>query len=227
MKTFLHFIFLINMAFGMLAAQADKGTYVLSGTVTYRQSESIPEELSSLIGGSTYTSNFKQKTINFLPRIGYFVNTTTAVGIGIGYQSTIYTQTWGTEKETIKFPRLVIEPYVRFYKPLSDDAFFFIDGAVHFKKGTDTDKYTDSDYPEDNEKSEIEVSDWGILMRPGFVYKFAKRFAMEISIGKLEYSSIDAKPKGAPSSASINNTNFIADFSLKNVTLGIEWYLSK
>lgn len=226
MKTFFSITMLTYLlATANLHAQFSKGTFLLSGSASYKKSESLPEETTALFGTPTYVEDLTFTTITLLPRIGYFVNSNTAVGLGIGYKNTSIEEKEDSGKETIEFPRLIIEPYIRFYKPLTEHAFFFFDGAIHFENGTDVHKYADSGFPIDNDK--VEVSQWGLIARPGFTYKFTDRLALELSIGKIEYSSLDAKPKGAPSSASITNTNFEIDFSLKNVSLGIEWYLSK
>ncbi|NUM79303.1 hypothetical protein HUU42_00755 [bacterium] len=228
MKTFISITILTCLlATTNLYAQFSKGTFLVSGSASYKQSESVPEAAAVLFGTPIYTEGLKFTTFTILPRVGYFVNSKTAIGLGLGYKQTSFEEKDDSEKLKIEFPRLVIEPYVRFYRPLTEHAFFFFDGAIHFETGTNVNKYTDADFPEDNEKIEVEISQWGLIARPGFTYKFTDRLALELSIGKVEYSSLDAKPKGAPSSASITNTNFEIDFSLKNVSLGIEWYLSK
>lgn len=211
-------------SFTNLNAQ-ERGNILLSGSFKYKVSETLPEEFSLL--GSIATSGYENTQFAVLPRVGYFINENTAIGLGLGYSRNKIELTFDTEKETVISPRLIIEPFVRQYKSLGEKTKLFFDVSVSYETGTDKDKYTDSDFPEDNSTSEIENTGFGLAVAPGFAYKIADRIALEISIGKLSYSKLESKPKGAPSDFAIKSSSYGLDLDLKHVMLGVEFYLSR
>jgi hypothetical protein len=226
MRRLMGFLF-ISVVFSVTNLKAqEQGNILLSGSFKYKVSETLPEELS-FFGGSFATDGYKNTQIAVLPRVGYFINGTTAVGLGLGYSLNKIEFKDDTEKETITSPRLIIEPFVRQYKALGEKAKVFFDVSVSYQSGTDKDKYTDSDYPEDNFTSEIENTGFGLAVSPGFTYKIADRIAFEISIGRLSYSKFESKPKGAPSDFAIKSSNYGLELDLKHVMLGVECYLSR
>lgn len=225
MTRLLGFIFISLIWSATIVKAQEQGNILLSGSFKYKVSETLPEEFSLL--GSIVRDGYKNTQIAILPRIGYFINGTTAVGLGLGYSLNKIEVKDDTEKETITSPRLIIEPFIRQYKALGEKASVFFDVSVSYQSGTDKDKYTDSDFPEDNFTSEIENTGFGLAVSPGFTYKIADRIAFEISIGKLSYSKFESKPKGAPSDFAIKSSNYGLDLDLKHVMLGIECYLSR
>ena len=204
----------------------EQGSILISGSLKYKISETLPEELSFL-GNINAIDGYKNTQLVILPRIGFFINGNTAVGVGLGYSKNETEFKDGSEKETLTSPRLIIEPFIRHYKSLGEKANLFVDASVSYRSGTDKDRYTDSDYPEDNESSELENSEFGISISPGLTYKVADRVAIELTVGKLSYSKFESKPKGAPSDFAFKNTNYGLDLDLKHVMVGIELYLSR
>lgn len=225
MTRLLGFIFISLIWSATIVKAQEQGNILLSGSFKYKVSETLPEEFSLI--GSIAANGYKNTQFAVLPRIGYFINENTAIGLGLGYSRNKIEFTSDTEKGTFTSPRLIIEPFVRQYKSLGEKAKLFFDVTVSYQTGTDKDKYTDSDFPEDNSTSEIENTGFGLAVVPGFAYKIADRIALEISIGKLSYSKLESKPKGAPSDFAIKSSSYGLDLDLKHVMLGIECYLSR
>ncbi len=202
--------------FGLSNAQIAKGTTYLSGSVGYSQKE-------------TNNGNYKEENFNVLPRVGYFVNTNLAIGLGVGYQNDKTTTTTNsplTVSEGItKKPAFVVEPFVRKYWTLSDKLYFFGQLAVPMQFGktkeeTNTVTTVGNSTVSNSTSTEAKYTQIGVTVKPGLDYFLNKNWTIEATIGEFGYNNF--KPKDGDAT---NNYNF--GLKLSSVTFGVKYVFAK
>ncbi|WP_027381591.1 outer membrane beta-barrel protein [Chryseobacterium daeguense] len=206
--------------FGLSNAQIAKGTAYLSGSVGYAQEE-------------TNNGNYKKEDFNVLPRVGYFVGTNLAVGLGVGYQTSKTTETTTTllpgttvvSEDITKNPAFVVEPFVRKYWTLSDKLYIFGQLAVPMQFGkTETESNTvattGSTTVTNSTSSEAKYTQVGVTVKPGLDYFLNKNWSIEATIGEFGYNNY--KPKDGDAT---NNYSF--GLNLSSVTFGVKYVFAK
>jgi outer membrane immunogenic protein len=206
--------------FGLSNAQIAKGTAYLSGSVGYSQEE-------------TNNGNYKKEDFNVLPRVGYFVGTNLAVGVGVGYQTSKTTETStaflpGTtvvSEDIIKNPAFVVEPFVRKYWTLSDKLYIFGQLAVPMQFGkteveNTTVATTGSTTVTNSTSSEAKYTQVGVTVKPGLDYFLNKNWSIEATIGEFGYNNY--KPKDGDAT-----NNYTFGLNLSSVTFGVKYVFAK
>ncbi|ALR30499.1 MULTISPECIES: outer membrane beta-barrel protein [Chryseobacterium] len=206
--------------FGLSNAQIAKGTAYLSGSVGYSQEE-------------TNNGNYKKEDFNVLPRVGYFVGTNLAVGVGVGYQTSKTTETStaflpGTtvvSEDIIKNPAFVVEPFVRKYWTLSDKLYIFGQLAVPMQFGkteveSTTVATTGSTTATTSNSSEAKYTQVGVTVKPGLDYFLNKNWSIEATIGEFGYNNY--KPKDGDAT-----NNYTFGLNLSSVTFGVKYVFAK
>ncbi|MFC7347175.1 outer membrane beta-barrel protein [Chryseobacterium zhengzhouense] len=192
--------------FGLSNAQIAKGTTYVSGVVGY---------------SSVENNNNDNKVDNFaiVPTVGYFVAPNLAVGLGVGYASTIDKNTYenGYDKETLS--AFVVEPFVRKYWTLGEKLYIFGQLSVPMEFGTE--KY------EENENNttvsnKVNYNSFGVSVKPGLDYFLNKNWTIEATIGEFGYNTSKYDVEGAKN---VNNFNF--GLNLANVGIGVKYVFAK
>jgi hypothetical protein len=192
--------------FGLTNAQTTspapiaKGTTYLSGTLNFAASEDN-------------NTNVKTNDLTLVPTVGFFVADNFAVGLGVGYASSVTKNesTPITAKNTIS--AFVVEPFARKYWTLGEKFYFFGQLSVPLAFGTD--------------KAEAGVlsnkenfTSIGVSVKPGIEYFFNKNWTLEATIGDFGYSNFKYK-----NAKSIDNYNFGLD--LASVGIGVKYVFAK
>lgn len=190
-KTVLLFasVFISTLAF----AQTQKGDIQLSGTLNYSKVET---------GNTIETSSFQ-----LTPRAGFFLSDNTSIGVILGYSSQ-KNETGITEQKTDLFQFGV---YSRFYKPVVDKLFFFLEPSILF--GTGNIETTGTNDRDNNTFS--------IAVRPGLNYFLSDKLAMEASVGSLFYNRTKIEGGGS----SVETDAFGLNFNLSAFNIGASFFL--
>lgn len=218
--------------FGLSQAQIAKGTAYLSGQVDYAHTER--NEVNDTFNNSiNLNTRIKEDAVKVIPTVGYFVDTNLAVGLGLGYKSTVGKYTIGNPgisnlleiKETTN--AFVVAPFVRKYWTLSEKLYFFGQLQVPLEFGQE--KFDSS--------SEIEMGDpmlspsfsvknnytkIGVNIKPGLDYFLNKNWSIEATIGELGYNTSKRDLDGAKR---LNNYKF--GINLSSVTFGVKYIFAK
>ncbi|AYZ12286.1 porin family protein [Chryseobacterium arthrosphaerae] len=215
--------------FGLSNAQIAKGTTYLSGSVGYSREESDIKD-------------YKQENFNVLPRIGYFVNTNLAIGLGLGYE-TEKTTTETSDSHTLtnklnKKHAFVVEPFVRKYWTLSDKLYIFGQLAVPMRFGKTKDRtsyarisgytYTTS------ETIESKYTEIGVTVKPGLDYFLNKNWTIEVTIGEFGYNNFKRDDSDRIVHAGnfkqkdgYTKSNYNFGLNLASVTFGVKYVFAK
>ena len=214
---------------GLSNAQMTKGSIYLSGSVGYSREENDIKD-------------YKQENFNVLPRVGYFVNTKLAIGLGLGYETEKATS------ETLDPPTLtkklnkkhafVVEPFVRKYWTLSDKLYFFGQLAVPMRFGKTKDR-------ESNERisgspyttsitRESKYTEIGVTVKPGLDYFLNKNWTIEATIGEFGYNNFkrDASDVtdhygSGKGKDGYTKSNYKFGLNLASVTFGVKYVFAK
>lgn len=68
----------------------------------------------------------------------------------------------------------------------------------------------------------IDIKEYGIVLRPGFVYFVSKHFELNANLGSMGYINTTFKYK---TSSDTKNESFGFNFNSSNILLGIAYYL--
>ena len=158
---------LICLATGWAIAQDDGYKMWLGGTVNYtaESDDGDNDETSLMIG----------------PSVGYNINKSLAVGLGIGFQS--------SESNDLASRRFEVGPFVRYYKSLSD--VFSVYGALNIGFGSGSDEVMVGTIGTETEDDDY--SFFGAEISPGVQFWMNKRWSINAELGLLGYSTHNDK----------------------------------
>jgi hypothetical protein len=109
---------------------------------------------------------------------------------------------------------------VRYYKLISEDTYFFLQGGALLSKGTlDTDELDRSSVLQ---TYSYKTTGYGVGISPGFSYFMTDKLSTEISIGLLGYSVFNGKDEFGNTT---QTTTFQSLLYLNSVSLGFVFYL--
>ncbi len=184
-------VFISTLAF----AQIQKGDIQLTGTFNLTKTDA---------GNSVETSGFQ-----FSPRAGLFLNDHTSIGIALGYSSN--KQEANTNEQKVGL--FTFGAYARFYKPVVDKLYFFLEPSVTLGSGT----------VKTTGNPDIDTNTFAIALQPGINYFLSDKLALEATVGRLFYSRNKAEGSGN----STEQDSYGLDFSPSNISFGISFFLRK
>ena len=157
-------LLIVAVAFASLtaSAQTEQGKILVGGTVNFNSSKSDADDAEAT------------NSLTIQPVIGYFVAENIAVGTGIGYQ---YTKL----PSDAKSDAIVVSPFGRYYKSISDQFKFF--GQLSVPMAFGTNKNSDGD----KLSSSTSI---GVALSPGFAFFPAKKFGIEFAFRGISYNKV-------------------------------------
>ena len=196
---FLAVLFSANFAFAQ-----QNNTWVFSGELGFRS-----DILKYTQGNQT---NNETKQSRFFVRVGHvFTQTNFEIGTSFGYtnykRTSIFTSTPNT------FITLNFAPYVKKYFTINDKFAFHLIGEIGYGK-----TYEDNSFGNDD----LDVQEFGVVIRPGFVYFLTNHFALTSNLGSFGYISTTSKYN---SSNDTKTESFGFNFNGSNILFGIAYYL--
>lgn len=183
---------------------SQNNTWMFSGELGFKNDNFQFTEDNSL--------NSKRKQSKFLARVGYvFINSNFEIGLGFGFSSNENPSVFSNN--TDKFVTTTFIPYVKQYFTINDKFAFHLIGELGFTKS----------YMENSSGSdEIDIKEYGIVLRPGLVYFISKHFALNANLGSMGYINTTSRYKN---SSDTKNESFGFNFNSSNILLGIAYYL--
>lgn len=161
-------VLLTVLSLSCVFAQVSSGTKMIGGGVAFT---SYNEETGA-------SSDFKSSGFSLEPSLGYFVSENLAVGLNLGFESSI--QDNGFSKE--RFSGFSVGPFARLYKFTSNDKFaFFGEAAVLFGS-----QKNDPDGPGETKSSSLNFS-----ISPGFAYFFNEKWVIDLKLRGISFTSVD------------------------------------
>lgn len=199
MKKIILLAFLITVS---ISKAQDKGTWVFGGELGFRNTNFNDNNSANL-------SDTNSEQLNIFARTGYiFKNSNFEVGLGLGYGSSKNNSlNFNGDR---KFITTVIAPYIKKYFPINDKFAFHLIGEFGYRKS-----YVET--PTSN--NEVDMQEYGFVLRPGFVYFFTKNIALTGNIGSLGYLKNEDKYFNLEDSEyetfsfSLNSTNIMFGFA--------------
>ncbi|HEX8562627.1 MAG TPA: outer membrane beta-barrel protein [Flavobacterium sp.] len=159
---------------------------------------------------SETTGDFKSNSFNIMPQVGIFVSDNIAVGAMIGYMSTTGDTYFAEVDETleVKTNTLTIGAFGRYYAtPASDFSFFGELGAGYVTATSEI------DFPGSEESK---ANGFAVALSPGVSYFISSNFALEASIGALQYTTMKPDAEGAEST-----DTFGLELNLTDIQFGL------
>jgi outer membrane immunogenic protein len=211
----LHFCILFFAPIAALAqVNLSKGTIFVGGV------------LSSNIQNTMEQSNTNSGNIYFQPNAGYFLNSSVAVGMGLGYigswdKSTSNSQFATAEKNNSSL--FSISPQVRYYIPISSTVFFVPKGQVSVGFGNSDNSSFDQQTGVLTE-TKASITNASVGITPAFIFFPSAHWGIEAALGVLSFSHSKVKPKD--STETPTTTNIFA-FNAGQISLGISYYFYK
>lgn len=187
-------------AFGFANAQDDAAT----GSKGFANGDVF---ISGSVGFSSETEGeFKSSTFSIMPKLGFFVADNIAIGGMIGYMGTTDEMEVGSVTFEEKMNTLAVGGFARYYATPASDFSFFGELGVTYMSSTF----------EEEDAEEFKVNGFGIAVSPGVSYFISDNFAMEASIGALEYTTMKPDADGAES-----RDTFGLNLNLTDITFGL------
>lgn len=183
----------------LVQAQIQKGDIQLGGTIAFNSSE---------------VGDFENNAFRILPQAGLFVSDLTSIGLIVGYSSTsmdVFNPVNSSISEVTN-NNFQFGAYARFHKSVVDNLYLFLQPSVLFGTGEN----------EFGAPTPGDTNSFNVALSPGITYFLSPKFALELNLAGINYSStnIDA---GGGNEADINNFTFGLD--LANVGLGLNFYI--
>jgi hypothetical protein len=178
--------------------------------------------LSTLLQNSDYhaygnvsylTDNIKNNSISVSPAIGFFLSPKNSVGASLGYNFSSHVVDYAntqTSKSTGK--SFLFAPFVRHYFPLSNFAYFSLQGQVTFSRGTNTISSTGNTL-------EMPIYTLGANISPSFIFFPSNKWGIEASVGSLGYSYLRYLPDVSSTGQFFINTG--------SFSFGVAYYFAK
>jgi len=169
--------------------------------------------------GSTTYDDSKSFSLDFYPKVGYFMTKKFALGLGLGIGTSKYTQFSSNGDETItKSNYWDIAPFARFYFKKIGDFSFFGEGELSF--GNNKVKH---EYPggySDSEDKSFNISE---RISPGISYSLTEKIELEAILGGIHSTtSIDTYPAAETNEDYKDvSTSFGLDLGLDDLYFGI------
>ncbi|MCU4176957.1 hypothetical protein [Carboxylicivirga sp. N1Y90] len=186
-------------------AQGQKGLRELGGSFWY-SSESNDEWVHYL------STNVESKSERFAirPKVGWFLNESSVLGLGLGYEFNKYTN----HNDILKTNAFSINPYFRNYSKLSEKFYFTttVNLTFSFKKGVTND---DTDY---------KSREYRLAVLPGISYFISEKFAIKTYFGALYYNYATVKVIEQEEEFKSKSNDFRLDFSMDSFGLGASYY---
>jgi len=189
-------------AFGFASAQETEGT----GGKGFANGDVF---ISGSVGFSSESQgDFKSNSFNIMPQVGFFVSDNIAIGGLIGYTSTTSDEFDGGDFFEVKTNTLAIGAFARYYAtPASDFSFFGELGAAYLTASSEF------DVPGSTENK---ANGFAIALSPGVSYFISDNFALEASIGALQYTTVKPDFDGAEST-----DTFELELNLTDIQFGL------
>jgi hypothetical protein len=159
-----------------------------------------------------YSSEKETKQFNVIAKIGYLsTETNFEIGLGFGYSS--YENDSYNYNNDDTYITTTLVPYVKKYFPINEKFALHLIGEIGYSK-----TYLDSS----SGNNELDIQEYGFVVRPGFVYFLTKHIALTANIGSLGYISTTSKYE---SSYDSKTDSFGFNLKPSNLLLGLSYYL--
>lgn len=211
MKKLLLLILLVTGLTHATTAQIRSGARLIEGSFNISQTTSSTHWSTN---GVLYVQDIKSQQINVSPRLGFLINETFLIGIGIRYvhqrsENVAYTQTSNVYE---------LSPYVRKYIALKENLYLTISGNTYF--GIGTGKYSGA------YEGDTDIRTFGVSITPGFTYFLDDRWAIAATFSQLYYDYRRDKQSIDPSDQ-YNSTSKSYGLSLQfnTFSVGVQYFL--
>lgn len=215
--------FLLTSAFSAMvlfaSAQYDEGRLLVNGGLGF-SSSSTSATMSMVNDGEAMdpiTAEISTSTFNLNLRGYYFVSDNLAVGLGIGYGAASGGANLGGDElgdsltmELEPLDLLSFSPSVRYYIPIERELSFFLQGDVQVGFGVG-----ESSIEIGTASFATSLSAFGVGVQPGLSYMISRKFALEMTFGRLGFTQINSTTESiidSENSSTMENT--VSDFGL-------------
>ena len=206
--------------FGLSQAQLAKGTVYVSGQADYSHKEHNEEYQSS-----------KADVLKIIPSAGYFVGTNLAVGLGIGYKTSVTKYAVGNDviNNLLEFKEnaFVVAPFIRKYWTLSDKLYLFGQLQVPMEFGqqkSDEESINNIGDPMFNYtvSRKNNYTNIGVNIKPGLDYFLSKNWSIEATLGEFGYNTYKRDIEGVK-----HSDLYRFGVNLNSVTFGVKYIFAK
>lgn len=183
-------IFIIVTGF----SQTEKGKKFIGGRIFLNGSSSSSSDTLFKNGTNTFA-------IQIVPNYGYFIKDNLAIGANINFginNSSSYWEYPNTNfKESFKSNSnsYGIGGFARYYKKITDNFLFFINGGVSYSYGTGRKEQITYSFPTGPPIQEIQTNTISFVGYPGLVYFITPKLGIEGSISSFNYNFSSSKNK--------------------------------
>ena len=197
-------VFLAVLFSATIAFTQQNNTWVFSGELGFRSN------ILKYTEGNQPNNETKQS--RFVVRAGHvFTQNNFEIGTSFGYAN--YEETSFFSVSTSTFITLTFAPYVKKYFIINNKFAFHLIGEIGYSKS-----YEDNSSVNNN----LDIQEFGVVIRPGFVYFLTSNFALTSNLGSLGYIATTSKYN---STNDTKNESFGFNFNGSNIMFGIAYYL--
>lgn len=206
-----------------LIAQADKGTILLGGGIGFSGLNNTQEFSANF--SPFISSELESYSVAVRPQIGWFLNESTLLGIGLVYEHASLDQTF-TDPLSVTFESsqtsnlVLLNPYLIKYIELTDKLYFT--GSFNLLVGIG------SNTAESDLEIESDLLAFRLNVSPGLTYFFSDKWAVNAGIGQIFYNRTQATLQEDGGSGdeprNVDNT-FGASFDFNTFTIGFQYFI--
>jgi len=179
------------------SAQTEQGNILLGGTLNYTTSKSDADGAES------------SESFTILPNIGYFILNNVAIGTGVGYSHTKFTN--GAKQGTF-----IVSPFARCYQSLGSEQFkFFGQLSVPLAFGN-----SENSNGDDTGSS----TSIGVALSPGFAFFPTKRFGIEFAFSGISYQNVKVEDANGNKIDAASGDTFSIGADFFSPKIGIQFY---
>jgi hypothetical protein len=202
-------------------------TIVLSTLSGYAQTEKGKKMIGGQFNFSGYNSNNQFDSLNrksntfstqIKPSFGYFVKDNFAIGAIVNVSLSSRTDKTGAAiTDKIKSADYGVGGFVRSYKKISDNFFFFGNASLVYTYGV-----TNGDYVTYSQKAVS--NNINFTVSPGLVYFPTSRLGIECSFGNVHFRQDFSKNKSTAQPNHISSSDYGISLSPSSFYLGMNYY---
>jgi len=210
-------LILLACFFCQANAQLGKGSLMIGGSVNFSSNNEAFKDASTV-------NSIRSTSAGFSPRAGLMLSDKSMLGISVMYSEYGYRYDYSIYHDEQKQQEFAAGPLFRQYFPLGERAAFFLQGLALFKTGKTT--YSGGN-PFRNDVRD--TNGLSVSISPGVNYFLNDRWALEATLGSINYSTLNADTSDNSQSfggdSKLNNVNF--NLGLSSFTLGINYIIKR
>ncbi|QCR21572.1 outer membrane beta-barrel protein [Pontibacter sp. SGAir0037] len=213
MKTLFTTALLALLGTGVFA-QTSQGTFAVSGSVSYYNSNGNTSSLPTTISDTN-------RNLALRPSVGYFISDGTEAGISVGITSSLRKTIYDTGENISKNNSVTLGVYLRKYVALTEQ--LSLHGTGYISAGLGKTRYSNTSSADELTQN---TNNYAIGLYPGLTYFATPKLGLTASFGNISFSRQSTKLLYENDDRSVSS-KFDANLSFSSFGIGLSYFIAR